>query len=132
MNEEQRPRDALLEEVEQKHLLAALARPPQPAWPPPGARPTIHYTELPEAKADNESARNWNFYRREVGRLLAEGHEGKWLLIHDERIVGMWDTADEVERVRVERFLMRTILIHQIRERDPVYRCGALFRRCRS
>jgi len=44
---------------------------------PPPQRQTIHYTELPEDASESPIAREWNFYRREAGRLLAEGHEGK-------------------------------------------------------
>jgi hypothetical protein len=49
--------------------------------PPTPQTPTIHYTELPEDTSEGPIAREWNFYRREVGRLLAEGHEGRWVLI---------------------------------------------------
>jgi len=51
--------------------------------------PTIHYTELP-ADTSSPIAAEWNFYRQEAGRLLAEGHEGRWVLIKAERIIGIW------------------------------------------
>src|SRR5437879_13162 len=34
---------------------------------------TIHYTELPESEPDSPIRQEWNFYRRKVARLLAEG-----------------------------------------------------------
>ena len=44
--------------------------------PPTVKRPTIHYTQLAEARPGDDFYLEWNTYRREVGRLLAEGHEG--------------------------------------------------------
>jgi hypothetical protein len=34
---------------------------------------TIHYTALPEDLSQGPAAAAWNLYRREVGRLLAQG-----------------------------------------------------------
>ena len=42
---------------------------------------SIPHTELPAAKPCEELATEWNTYRREVGRLLAEGQDGKFVLI---------------------------------------------------
>src|SRR6516162_4744338 len=67
-------------------------RPPPAPIPPP----TIHYTDLPEdTSSGGRIAIEWNYYRREVGRLLAEGHEGKWVLIKGQEVVGIWDTEAE-------------------------------------
>jgi len=91
---------------------------------PPAERPTIPYTELPEARSDGPITAEWNFYRREVGRLLAEGHEGRWVLIKGEAIVGIWDTEAEGEQVRLQRFFMQPVLLKQICSREPVLRGG--------
>jgi hypothetical protein len=45
------------------------------------------------------------FYRHHVGRLLANGNQGKWVLIKGERLVGIWDTYEEANEAR--RFLHR-------------------------
>ena len=63
--------------------------------PPPYEPATIPYAELPAPQADGPNALEWNFYRREVGRLLAEGQEGKFILIKGEDIIGIWDTQEE-------------------------------------
>ena len=60
--------------VERVHRQAAEELRGQPP-PLPIQRPTIHYTELPEDTPDSPLYQEWNTYRREVGRLLAEGHE---------------------------------------------------------
>lgn len=88
-----------------------------PAWPK-----TIHWTELPEDKSEGGNSTEWNFYRREVGRLLAEGHEGRWVLIKGEQIIGIWDTHDEALRELNARYLMQAALVHQILTREPVFR----------
>jgi hypothetical protein len=85
-------------------------------------RPTIHWSELPEDTRNDEHARDWNFYRREVGRLLAEGHEGRWVLIKGEQIIGMWDTREEAFAVADKRYLMQHYLVHQIQTREPLLR----------
>jgi hypothetical protein len=107
-----------------------LNEPPRPA-PQPQTR-TIHYTELPADTSGGRGAVEWNFYRREVGRLLAEGHEGKWVLIKGEEIVGIWDTRDEAKAVALERFPMQDILVQQILTREPVLRGPTYWRLCRS
>jgi hypothetical protein len=84
--------------------------------------PTIHWSELPEDTRGDEHARDWNFYRREVGRLLAEGHEGKWVLIKGEQIIGICDTREEAFAVADERYPMQQYLVHQIQIREPLLR----------
>jgi hypothetical protein len=90
---------------------------------PPDEPLTIHYTELAEAKPDSPLYREWNFYRREVGRLLAEGNEGRHVLIKDEQIIGLWETHDEAMVEGYRRFLGQAFLVHQVQERERILRC---------
>jgi len=99
---------------------------------PPVDRPTIHYSELPEDHSDSPTAKEWNFYLGEVGRLLAEGHEGKWVLIKGEEIIEVWDSREEANAAAAERFLMQPVLIQQVLSRQPVLRGPTLFRLWRS
>lgn len=98
------------------------------ASPPPPLRPTerltIHHTQLPDPLPGSPSAAAWNLYRRTVGRLLTEGQEGRWVLIHAEEIVGIWDTQAEADAVRRERFPARPVLLKQILSQEPVLRIG--------
>jgi hypothetical protein len=103
-----------------------------PAAPLQPERPTIHWTELTEAAAGSRIATEWNFYRKQVGRLLAEGHEGRWVLVQGEEIIGIWDTEKEADQVRVQRFLNQDVLIQQVLSREPVLRGPTYFRSCRS
>jgi hypothetical protein len=88
-------------------------------------RPTIHYTELAEAKPESPLYLEWNYYRRIVGRLLAEGHEGRFVLIKGEEIIGIWDTDKEAHALAVQKYLLQPCLIHQIQEREPVLRISS-------
>ena len=86
--------------------------------------PTLDYRELPEGKPDDLE---WNFYRRQVGQLLAEGHEGHWVLIKGEQIIGIWNTLEEARAVSLKKFLMESCLIHQVRSREPLIKMSARF-----
>ncbi len=81
---------------------------------------TIHYTALPPASPDSPLATEYNFYRREVGRLLAEGHEGKWVLIKNEEILGIWDTLKEVREVALWSNFGQPCLLQQILPRERI------------
>jgi len=95
-------------------------------------RPSIHFTELPESTPDSPIATEWNFYREQVGRLLTEGHAGKWVLIKGEAIIGIWDAEEGADQVRLQRFSMQHVLLKQICVREPVLRGGGHFRSWRS
>jgi hypothetical protein len=105
---------------QERELLKARPRPPRT----PNELPTIPYTELPDSLPDSPIKTEWDFYRRHVRQLLVEGHEGKWLLIKNEQIVGIWDTEAEANDVRVQRFLMQPVLMKQILSREPILRIG--------
>jgi hypothetical protein len=91
---------------------------------PPRDSARIHYTKLADPIPGSPITAEWEYYRREVGRLLAEGHEGQWVLIKGEQIVGIWNTEEEADRVRIERFLMQPVLLKQILTWEPVLRGG--------
>ena len=82
---------------------------------------TIPYTELPEDK-DGPIATEWNLYRQEVGRLLATGHEGRWVLIKGSEIIGIWDSREEAKDVALQRYLLQPVLIRQILAQEPLVR----------
>jgi hypothetical protein len=90
---------------------------------PPDEPLTIHYTEMAEAAPGSPLYQEWNTYRREVGRLLAEGHAGRHILIKDEQIIGLWDTHDEAMVEGYRRFLGQAYLVHEIQEREEILRC---------
>ncbi len=93
----------------------------------PAESQTLHHTELPQASLDSPLYQEWNTYRREVARLLAEGNEGRWMLIANQEIVGLWDTESEANRVRLERFPTQPVLVKQVLTREPIVRCTRLY-----
>jgi hypothetical protein len=90
----------------------------------PTEYPTIHYTELQPFQDGGPLTVEWDFYRREVGRLLAEGHEGRWVLIKDEEIIGIYDTRDAASAEANKRYLVppQPCLIQQIQTWERLYR----------
>lgn len=51
----------------------------------------IPCSELPEDASDEPLAQEWNVYRQEVARLLAEGQEGRCVLIKGKDVIGLFD-----------------------------------------
>ncbi len=94
----------------------------------PVAEPTIHWSELPAPAPGDRIAVEWNVYRAEVGRLLAEGNAGRWVLIVGEKLIGVWNTEAEARTVRDLRFSKQGVLLRQILERDPIIRGGGYHR----
>jgi hypothetical protein len=84
-------------------------------------RPTIHYTELGPMEP-GLLVEEWDTYRREVGRLLAEGYEGRFVLIKGQTIIGIYDSWNEARAVALSRFLDEVTLTQQILTWEPVYR----------
>ena len=85
-------------------------------------RPSIHYTELPEASGKSPLSREWNCFRREVVRLLAEGHEGKFVSIKDEQVVGLYSSWDEAREAGLRRYLLEPFLVQYILTVEPLRR----------
>ena len=88
----------------------------------PTERPTIPYTELKELPPGHDLCREWNTYLKELPRLLAEGKEGKFVLIKGTEIFGLFDSWGEARSVGLERFLLQPMLVHEIRARVPLIR----------
>jgi hypothetical protein len=88
---------------------------------------TIPYTELPPAHPNSPTAAEWETYRRAVGRLVAEGHEGKVALIRSDDIVGLFDSEDEAQKEGLRRFGLQAHLVHVIRSREPLIRAPVWF-----
>jgi hypothetical protein len=64
--------------------------------------------------ADSPIKTEWDFFRRERPRLLAEGYEGRWVLIKGEALVGIFDTWEEARSVGLQRFGVVSMLVQEI------------------
>jgi hypothetical protein len=83
--------------------------------------PTIHYTQIAEAPPDNPNYHELRTFRRELPRLLAQGHERKWALIKGDEVIGLYETFDEGCRVGTERYLLEAFLVQPVREWQPLF-----------
>jgi hypothetical protein len=81
---------------------------------------TIHYTQLAPMRPGSQLMAEWETYRREVDRLLAEGHEGKTVLIQGDTIIGLFDTRDAASEEGLRRFGTNSHLIHRVQTWEPV------------
>ncbi len=88
---------------------------------PPAAPITIPYTELPPGRPDSPLDLEWETYRREVGRLLADGKEWQFVLIHQQEIVGFYATKPEALGDGYRLFPNQGFLVHQVRAREPLH-----------
>lgn len=82
----------------------------------------IHYTQLPDMPSDSALYSEYNTYRRELPRLLAEGLEGRYVLIKGQDIVAIHETSDQSTEAGEELFPDEDFLSQQILEMQPLLR----------
>lgn len=116
--EEEERTGALLERLHREAFERACLQ-PQPTQQAPRG---VHYSELREAQPGEPFADEWNTYRREVGRWLAEGLEGRHVLIKGEQILGIYQTSEEAEAVGWYRYGPHSYFVHPIRTEEPYLR----------
>ena len=115
-----------IEEIELFHLTNTLSRAPSP----PAERPTIHYSKVGRLDPRSRHFEEWTVYRREAGRLIAEGHEGKWVIVKGEEIRGFWDTWEDARSFALQRFSAEEVLVKQVLTYEPLLRVGYNRLRC--
>jgi hypothetical protein len=77
---------------------------------------------------NNPISREWDVFRRERPRLLAEGHEGRWVLIKGEEIIGLFDSRQEAMTVGTLKFGLVPMLVDQILRSYKPVRAGKYWR----
>jgi hypothetical protein len=78
--------------------------------------------DMPDLPADHVLAQEWKTYKREVARLVAEGHEGRFCLIKGDDIVGIWDSSSAAVAAGLERYGLTDLMVHEINAIEPIYR----------
>lgn len=91
----------------------------------------ILHTHLPQARPDSPLLEEWESYRQEVGRLLAEGKEGQFVLIKGRQIIGLYATEREALEHGYRMSPCQAFFVHQVRQREPLLHCTSV-RLCRS
>lgn len=117
---------ALVKAVHQQEIERLWATGQLPLQPPNPA--TVSYTELPSLPFDNVFHREWETYRRAVGDLLADGLAGKWVVIKDNSIQGVFDAWKLGYLFGLERNKHQTFLLHQILADEPIHRLNEYLR----
>jgi hypothetical protein len=79
----------------------------------------IPWSELPPDDSNEPLALEWNVYRCAVGQLLAEGGEGRYVLIKGEKIIGLFDDWAAARLEGLKRFLREPFFVHLIRAVEP-------------
>ena len=79
---------------------------------------------LPDMQPGSVIEQEWNTFRRERPRLLAEGHEGRWVLVKGDSIIGIWDSRHEACHQGYKRYLRAGFLVHQLQYVERPVRMG--------
>ena len=66
-----------------------------------------------------ELEREAETYRREVARLLAEGHAGRHVLIKGDQVVSVWDTQRDALQAACEKYGLEPFAVVKVDVRDP-------------
>ena len=80
--------------------------------PPPPELPAI---DLPAESADATLAAEWQMFRQEVVRLLAEGQRGRFALVKSGHPLTIWDTLADAARAGRLLFGTEPCLVQEIR-----------------
>jgi hypothetical protein len=70
--------------------------------------------ELPDPPAGAPFVEEWKTFKREVYRLLHEGHRGRFALIRGDRVVSVWDTRNDAVQAGRERFGQGQIFVEEV------------------
>jgi hypothetical protein len=72
---------------------------------------------LPPEQWDR-AQRDLQTYRRELPRLLQEGHAGRYAIIRDDQVVSIWDTVGDALQAAGERFGLEPVATYPINPLD--------------
>lgn len=67
-----------------------------------------------------ELDRELETYRRELPRLLEEGREGQFVLIHGDTVDSFWPDEDAAYEAGCDRFGLQPFLVKQVLRDEPV------------
>jgi len=79
----------------------------------------IHYSELGPLEPGDVFFEEWNTYLQEVGRLLADGQAGRFMLIKGKQLLGVFESWDAARTAGWQRFVREPFFVHEVRETEP-------------
>src|SRR5687767_4183295 len=62
--------------------------------------------------------RDFETYRRQLPSLLQKGHAGRYALIKDDQVLGVWDNLEEALQAAADRFGMDPVATFKINPLD--------------
>jgi len=89
-----------------------------------GGRPDEQQIDLPPAEPGSPYAEEWETYRNEVGRLLAEGCKDRFALIKRGQPITVWDSLRDAGQAARLLYGSEPCLIQQIGPRLRPLRAG--------
>jgi hypothetical protein len=92
----------------------------------------IPWMDLAPAAPGDVFFHEWNTYCREIGRLLAEGNEGRHVLIKADEIIGIYESWDAAREAGLRRYLLEPFFVHPIRPVEPYVRLRGVNTPCPS
>src|SRR5437588_6623491 len=94
--------------------------------------PGVHYGELAEAAPGEVLCAEWNTYRRQIAHLLADGLEGRYVLIKGDEVIGIYESWQAAREAGLKRFLQEPFFVHAIRVEEPYLRLPGINYPCPS
>jgi len=76
-----------------------------------------HFPHVPPEERER-MARDFEGYRRELPRLLTEGHANRFALIKDGQVVSVWDTYGDARQAGYERFQDAPFSVNRVNPLD--------------
>jgi hypothetical protein len=92
--------------------------------PEPAEKQEMSVPDLPPALPGSPFAQEWEVFRHEVGRLLAEGCRGRFALIKIGQEITVWDTLHDAAQAGRLLFGTESCLIQQVLPRLRSLRAG--------
>ncbi len=86
---------------------------------------------LPDAGTGVTLAAEWQTYKREAARLLAEGHQGRFALIKNDTVLSVWDTEGDAFQAGRLQLGREPFMVHRIQVVERPVRFG-YYRPCNS
>jgi hypothetical protein len=80
--------------------------------------PTLSRPSHVSAEQWERAQHDLDTYRRELPRLLREGHAGRFALIKDDQILSIWDTVGDALQAAGDRFGLDPVATYKINPLD--------------
>jgi hypothetical protein len=91
---------------------------------------SVRLDPLPNLPLGSPLGTEWNTFRRELPRLLQEGHQNRYALIQGETVAAVWGTLHDATQAGYQRFGLTPFLVQKVVLSERPLRAGWLRRCC--